>query len=453
VFAGGMKMSVTSNGVLSVGLGTNTSPLVTAGTFGSYETPQSIYYADGFTTKKSGTTFSVQDWIPDNLLSLRFEMWNHFQTQTRGLLDGSGYWFSDQNGVLTDRLVGFQYLSGYQNMTMGGNSYYYYCIADANPPDFQWSLSGMLKGTNTFTMATWGKPNPLHSHYGGIFSVGSWGDNTGIIFGYNVAKTVALRLGGDGLSIGSFPDSTWTDGNKHLFVLMYDGTALKILLDNSVFYSTNVVLNITGTTFDVVYGAYAGGAIDGFFRGYYLWNRALSTNELSDVYSFGPDYTPATTNTAPWNSYLAYGWPITSNDTANISDIGPNAKTLTYDGNMFRSNITYVGSATQYGKLEVTNSLLSFVPSSSFLSATINVGANTIAPSNVVLSASRDGGTSWTDSTLVTLADSWDFSNKLVTATLSLTNQPTGSNLVAKITLTNGCPIVTVKGIAAPCGE
>jgi hypothetical protein len=41
----------------------------------------------------------------------------------------------------------------------------------------------------------------------------------------------------------------------------------------------------------------------------------------------------------------------------------------------------------------------------------------------------------------------------LAMATITLTNQPTGSNVLAKVTLTNGCPLVTVKGITAPCGQ
>jgi hypothetical protein len=93
---------------------------------------------------------------------------------------------------------------------------------------------------------------------------------------------------------------------------------------------------------------------------------------------------------------------------------------------------------------------LAFVPAYALASIVINVGTSTLATSNLVMSVSRDNGTTWSEGT-VTLADSWDTSNRLVTASITLTNQPTGSNVLFKLSITNSPPLVTVKGMAAPC--
>jgi hypothetical protein len=104
-----------SNLTTKVGGGSNTT-VVTTANIAQYEAPDVSYSSDGYSIQKVGNRFSVAPWITDNLIALRYETWNHWASQTMGLLDGPGYWFSDTNGLDQSASEGYSYSNGYRNI-------------------------------------------------------------------------------------------------------------------------------------------------------------------------------------------------------------------------------------------------------------------------------------------------------------------------------------------------
>jgi len=93
--------------------------------------------------------------------------------------------------------------------------------------------------------------------------------------------------------------------------------------------------------------------------------------------------------------------------------------------------------------------VLPFVPGYGYVSALINVGAETITTNDIKLYMSRDYGTNWAGATL-TISGTWDASNKLFAGTAIMTNQPVGTNAMIKLT-SNSNKVITVLGVAGPC--
>ena len=109
-------MLFSTGGVLRVGSATNLDTVITSGNITSFEAPTPVYYADPATMKKQGTTFSVADWIPRNLVDLYAQYLVTAGATSRGLLDGPGYLFNDQNGLLVDQSTNYTWKNvGYDN--------------------------------------------------------------------------------------------------------------------------------------------------------------------------------------------------------------------------------------------------------------------------------------------------------------------------------------------------
>ena len=96
-----------------------------------------------------------------------------------------------------------------------------------------------------------------------------------------------------------------------------------------------------------------------------------------------------------------------------------------------------------------TNTILSFMPGGSYPSALLHVGTEVPTTNEVKLFVSRDYGTNWNEA-VCTVSETWASSNRLVTGSVSLTNQPACSNTVVKIEITDDMAL-TVLGLAAPC--
>lgn len=454
-FLDGTKVSVLSNGVLGVSTGGTNSPktVVDSGNIDTYAPAAPTYYADGYTLQKDGTTFSVQSWIPENLIQLRYETWNHWATQERGLLDGPGYWFSDQNGILPELSSNVAWsTAGYDNYSMMAVGIISNTV-DVNAPAVD--LSGLSKSNSAFSFFAWHKTAEKNVAADGIMSVGGVSWLTGWKIWVSAIGDIAMDCGQTTNLWNAYtlPDSYYSDPNLHLLGFTYAGGAagaVKVYYDGAVVWLTNLTVNVTGTTMDMINETYSTAALYGIQRGIYLWNRELSTTDVVTIYSLGHHYV-ATTNIAPWNDALAYGWPVVVSDISNVADIGPNNTPLGYDENYQLHTNSLSGDVSSYSCLVATNSLLTFIPAYAYAS-TLIYSTGTPAPSNLILAVSRDG-TNWAQSMSVSVVDTWDVSNKLVAAYIAMTNQPVGSNVFAKIVITNGCPKITVKGIAAPCGQ
>ena len=95
VFGDGTHIA-SSNGTVTVTpVGMTPKVLVDAGNIRQYAP---LYNADGSTLTLHGTTFGLQPMIMDNLLQMRYELWNLSQIGNARFLDGIGYWFNTQEG-------------------------------------------------------------------------------------------------------------------------------------------------------------------------------------------------------------------------------------------------------------------------------------------------------------------------------------------------------------------
>jgi len=406
------------------------------------------YYADGTTLRKVGTTFSVQPWIPENLIELRYETWNHLATQERGLLDGPGYWFSDTSGIVTGMSDNALWTNpGYRNTvtSLGVGLVAHYKMNDNAADAVVADSIGTNNGTaqqNTENITVTGKVNTALSFIAGTDYVGM-GDvadlrltTSGSVGGWvklgstsdyqTLLSKIDASSGYSGYMLALRSDSVyWTIANDsayqyefvpetiatgvwyHAF-LTWDGSDIKIYFNGSLTYSAQQTVNVDTGANSFWLGRdetdYAAARLTGYLDDIRVYNRAITSEEIAAIYASGSG---------------------------------------TEGNSVIVTNMT----------LTATNSLLTFVPGYTYASTLINVGTNTLAVSNVVLSVSRDGGTTWSDSSSVTIQDSWDISNKLVCASLWMTNQPTGSNVYPRVILTNNCPLMTVKGVAMPCVE
>lgn len=452
VFANGTKLSIGSNGVVHVGSGTNISPLITAGTFGSYETPQTIYYADGLTLKKSGSTFSVQNWIPDNLTSLRFETWNHWQTQSRGLLDGPGYWFSDQNGIITNQSSGYTYSSGYKNqLTIPGASLS--CLklngTSSGYVEIPNSASWDNAPNNMVSISFWVCPSNHTSTPGPFIMKSDDGANRAFDgFTGDGGAHQGLWFWTTAGHVSTWVPIVFTNGQWSHVVVSWDGENQRSYFNGNLVDTQALGGTLAKKNMPIRIGQKSNGGWYwvGSITQIGWWTNALSGEEVSTLYT-SPDLVGEITNKALgiWRCQDGSGSVLTDAISTNNGTLYAGATWGTYP-------LTPGVIATTNMTLTATNTTLSFVPASTYASSVINVGSETIAASNVVLAASRDGGTTFSTAP-VTITDSWDVSNKLVSANISMTNQPVGSNVFPRIYLTNGCPAVTVKGMAFPCGE
>jgi hypothetical protein len=108
------------------------------------------------------------------------------------------------------------------------------------------------------------------------------------------------------------------------------------------------------------------------------------------------------------------------------------------------------GSAPAAMNLTSTTNTLDFVPTTCRTLVQLTDHEGTLAASQIVVQVSRDAGTTWGTASLG--ASVFSVSNYVWSANLSLTNQPSGSNVMLRAILTNGAPNCTVWGWAVPCG-
>jgi hypothetical protein len=149
-FADG-TMLFTTGGVLRVGSGTNLNTVVTDANISSFEAPTPVYCADPATMKKVGTTFSVSDWIPRNLVLLHADYLVTKAANSGGLLDGPGYLFNDQNGLLVGQSTNYTWKNvGYDNKSSGGvAAQYHWTFNDNTNTAIVLEIISGNNGTNT----------------------------------------------------------------------------------------------------------------------------------------------------------------------------------------------------------------------------------------------------------------------------------------------------------------
>lgn len=448
VFMDGTKISSSSNGVLKVGAGTNLSTVVTSGNIQTYAPTPPVYLADGITTKKSGTTFSVANWIPNNLTDLYTQFLVQQGATSRGLLDGPGYLFNDQNGILPALSTNQVYDSrGYKNkvdMSEGSGDPDLSLFFNLNESDSGNVIVDSIGGVtvtntalNNVTAAT-GKLGGGYSnnhdnvcyaqHSGGLshfksndFTCGVWykyeesslSDGAQIFsFDFDTAGFGINMWFGDIICVGfnnypqnngtSYPVNEWI----HIMVTWTDANICTVY--------TNGVFGWTLDTGDTPiaisdnYTIYIGGAEwwsrlpKGTTDGAVYFKRSLTSGEVADYYN----------NIATVTENIQMSEPITTNSML----------------------------------LVCTNKVLDFIPTATWVS--ILASGTGLTTNDIQGFVSPDYGTNWYQASLVP-QNSIDLSNTLFQGVATFTNNVDSSNMVLKAVTTSN-KVVKVLGMWGP---
>lgn len=447
VFMNGTKISSGSNGVLRVGSGTNLNTVVTEGNIQTYAPTPPTYYADGVTMNKAGTTFSVASWIPKNLVDVYIQNLVHYGATSRGLLDGPGYLFNDENGILVGE--------GQSTNYVWGNVGYRNSISSTNiggggvTPVSQWKMNdntesadvldaiGSNTGTSyrtTSTITTNGKINTslkfVHAESDLVtlassmvltndctltfwvmfhwdWSTGSWWSKHGImgaeggnqgIQQYESTMFQLFDYDGANATMTTQPLTTYT-WYHYAIVIPAGGGEVRFYLDGS--FVTNAFCNgirSLGEFSTRAYGNYFEGALDDIR----YYTNALSQSDIDGIYNAG-------------------------------------------DGTEDASGGTVLYT-TNSMSLVCTNKLVDFVPTATWMS--ILASGSGITTNDVQGYVSPDYGTTWYQATLAA-SDSIDLSNTLFQGTAIYTNNTTGSNLVLKA-VTSSNSVVKILGMWGP---
>lgn len=411
-----------------------------------------LTFADSLTMKKVNKTFSVADWIPRNLVDVYVQSLVKWGAAGRGMIDGAGYTFSDENGILAGLSTNYVFdVSGYRNIigstnipstnglstpiahykmndnagnttvidSIGGNS----STAQQNTSSLH--VIGKINGalsfngasdfistsfqpavTNgQFTLLTWVKTS--YSGGGCFLAFGAEGALQGVGLQYTTwSDQFAVEDATDQI----VSDITANDGNWHHVGLSYNGSSALLYVDgvlsiksSSIGY-TNRTYNISTGNIGLGYRPYYGGS--SYFNGYLddtrIYTKALSSNEIIAIYNAG-------------------------NGTEEIGS----------DTTLYTTNSM---------SLVCTNKVLDFVPTATWMS--ILCSGSGITTNDIQGSVSPDYGANWYQATLVPSA-SIDMSNTLFSGYAYYTNNLTGTNMILRA-VTSSNKVTKVLGIYGP---
>jgi hypothetical protein len=405
-----------------------------------------VYQVDDITLKKVGTTFSVQPWITDNLLALKYDSWLNSASPTGGgfnLIDGVGYWFNDENGILPESEGGRFANPGYENAT-GETAYLYLptsfphsdrlVIPILSGVSLPWSVCFKVYLEESASNATTGAWLFLDS--GGGAKVG---------LAYDVADTDHCYDFYDG--------GAWHDGARTPTTNQWQFLAFGLIDSTSYWFYVDGSYDLQGTDgscvadIDAEYflGSYnAAGLGKARYSQLAIYtNKTLTDAELTNLWM-------GVATPAQYTTNLAYYYPLDDGAGATATET-----VQANDGTLANNATWYLVPANLVNmSLVVTNKLLEFVPVGVYLTACIETGTNTVTTNMVHGYVSRDGGSTY-NFVMLSPSDTLEASNgtKVFTGSCSVTNQPSGTDLFVKIVATNGCPSVTVRGVLAPAGE
>jgi hypothetical protein len=150
-----------------------------------------------------------------------------------------------------------------------------------------------ITGANPFSMNAWMKTEsyPTTGNYQDLYSLGVAEIIDHVIhvgLSFSVADTIFIS------SWGGVLDGTGASGVNlvnqfHMVTTTYDGTTLRVYVDSLNVFNKTGTLNINDN--ELYYGGRPGGVVQHYFDGVIdevgLWNRTLTTNEISDLYNDG----------------------------------------------------------------------------------------------------------------------------------------------------------------------
>lgn len=454
-FVGGVGIGAQgSNIVIKVGGSNNIA--VHSGNIQTYEADTPTYYADGITTKKVGTTISVSDWIPFNLVDLYTQYLVSQGASSRGLLDGPGYLFNDQNGILTNQSTNYTFETRwYKNSITSTN------IGGETPTNLvsQWKMNdnagttvvidsvGTNNGTaqqNTSALATAGKINGALAFNGSSDYIG-FGHNssmsTGVhtyVFWSNITNN---PVNASGLSYilcdqyslavylnqntGNFESWDWdTSTAKDSGIIATNGWHHLAFIKNptvengSFFYVDGLLVSTFTYMSDAIHEGVNGLTIGDESSGIWIAeHRWPLLGVLDDI--------------------RIYSSVLSSNAIASIYNSGNGTESTGSGTTIYTTNSM---------SLACTNKILDFIPTATWMS--ILTSGSGITTNDVQGYVSPNYGTNWYQATLAPYA-SIDLSNTLFQGTAVYTNNTTGSNVILKA-VTSSNAVTKILGMWGP---
>jgi hypothetical protein len=404
---------------------------------------------DGITFDINGGVGSVAKWIPENLIANSVNDLVRWGGVSRGLLDGPGYLFNDQNGLLVDQSTNYTWANvGYANsVTVSNSGVVYGAIVCPTDTDYGSApFNNLWTSSSGFTLSFWFKSSNfsefIKDYFGNLLGseslhVAYFPSAGGFYFGFQpngVGNYVKVILA------SNFTENVW----YHL-ILVYDVTAGSTMwLDGTERSQAYQGTNPAGcpTNFADLYF----GGIGNYFRGsdkgvsdFRIWNRPLDTNEIATTFL----------NTIVTNGLTAW-WRFGEGSGTTFADsIGSATGTLT--GSVVWTNSPVIDEgvairATNSMSLVCTNKVMDFLPTATWMS--VLASGLGLTANDLQGYVSPDYGTNWYQASLIP-SDSIDLSNTLFQGTAYYTNNVSDSNLCLKV-VTSSNKVVKVLGMWGP---
>ena len=295
---------------------------------------------------------------------------------------------------------------------------------DGSTQYFTGNDSNILNDGTSFTISLWF--NALDNGLAGDLIY--LGDNLGGIGGgirLSKSSSGSIFLEGSGQTVSSVSTSSNTDGNWHNLVIVYDGANVSSYIDSVLELSPTPTIDRPIDSNDVTIGTQfgAGGRFfDGGLDDIRLYDRVLTTDEITILYNYQCDFNPSQMSIRAWYDAqdqttiteslgLVSQWDDKSVNTENISQgTGANQPTTLLNNLNGMNVITYNGahSLVALNAIKWTENFHVFVVSrrtllnNSTLMGSFNAldGDWRIAPSTSTDSRAqvREGGSSRTQS-------------------------------------------------------
>lgn len=143
-----------------------------------------------------------------------------------------------------------------------------------------------LMGTGSFSMFCWVKCSNTFGGYPGLFGCGATSNEQAVFLALTPGGNIIASL--YGLATGLESEDRVDDGNWYHVGLVSDAGSFQLYRNgvaNSTSQSFTYDLGADYAYFGKVYGS--GNLLTGSMDDFYLWNRALSSGEISELYNSG----------------------------------------------------------------------------------------------------------------------------------------------------------------------
>lgn len=450
-FANGTYLGATSTALtFKAAAGTNYLPIAMQSEVAEVEA--ALPTVDPLTLTQTGTRIKVTDWIPDNLMNLWYEVNLASLTAGGGFIDGPGYTFNDENGILADRSSGYSWTGNGYTHAPGEAAVF-------TGTEVLWNtVEGVFGvGLSNFTISVWLYRTDDEATYTGAMGQGRADDGYAFLYGIRSGVSCGQNIFFDH-SGWNPPDPVNFDIDTGIFLPLNEWIHFAMVIEaytQQTYYAngievlrteydfnTNFYTYVPTTSFQIGgYGGFPGGSEQpwiGKIDEVGLWERALASNE---VFSLAQPATAFITGAITNGIVGLYHF-----DNAASNTFGPAIESIPEGGVSFAEGT--VADPTRILEMVIvsTNALLTFVASNAlptFISDTVGLTTNLV---RVGVYDVRNNVTNWGGNLVqVSAAGSTDYMYRA--AGMSF---PGMTNASAIVWLSSNSTAV-IKGVAVPC--